>query len=188
MGGIRQAVAGSEPELVFKGRVVIAIVLVVGFLIGFFWVYYPVYEELQGLQLIVPATGVSTVESVSKKQEAVTGENRDLFELTELRLAREKERSRLQERLEMLLVTADEENRKIIHDKLLALTKRSSMERDVENLLTARGCREAVVVAHDQSVTVVVKGMTLDAATVSAIGELVAEITGYSLGQIRIIE
>lgn len=179
---------GSEAEPVGKGWIIIALVLVVGFLIGFFWVHYPVYEEEQGVQLILPVTGVSTVERVSKKQEAVPGADRDLVELTELRLAREKERSRLQERLEMLLVTADEENRKIIHDQLLTLTNRSSMEREAENLLTARGCREAVVVTHDQSVTVVVKGMTLDAATVSAIGELVAEVTGYSLGQIRIIE
>jgi hypothetical protein len=165
-----------------------AILLAVGFLIGFFCVFYPVYEERRGVQLILPVTSVSTEEGVFKKQETTPGVDRDLVELTELRLAREKERSRLQERLEMLLVTADEENKRIIHDQLLTLTNRSSMEREVENVLTARGCRGAVVVAHDQSVTVVVKGMTLDAAAVSAIGELVAEVTGYSLEQIRIIE
>lgn len=177
-----------------KGRFYIVLTLLIGFLVGFFWVYYPVYEDLQ------PVVGASSVGIAAKKleeteligtrahPEAITDRSEDLIVLTDLRLAREKERSRLQERLEELLATAGEEKSKVIHDKLLELAQRTSMEREIEHLLKARGCKDVVVVAHDYSISIVIKGVGLDAAAVSTIGELVAEVTGYPLDRIRIIE
>ena len=199
MGRIKQDESDSEMEISSKGRFYIVLTILIGFLVGFFWVYYPVYEELQGSRLITPAVDASSVRNAAKleetgftgahaRREEMTNRSEDLIVLTDLRLEREKERSRLQERLEELLFTADEEKSKVIHDKLLELAKRTSMEREIENLLKARGCREVVVVAHDHSISVVIKGVSLDAAAVSTIGELVAEVTGYPLGRIRIIE
>lgn len=198
MGRIKQDEADSEMEISSKGRFYIVLTILIGFLVGFFWVYYPVYEELQGSRLVTPAADASVsiaakleetgFNGAHARREGMTNRSEDLIVLTDLRLEREKERSRLQERLEELLSTADEENSKVIHDKLLELAKKSSMEREIENLLKARGCREVVVVAHDHSISVVIKGVSLDAAAVSIIGELVAEVTGYPLGRIRIIE
>lgn len=156
------------------------LIAVVFFAVGFFLVYLPV-----DLKTPEPSAGL-------KVSPEVSGENlryqQDRNFLSEFRLERERERSRLQERLEELLATADEESAREIHDKLWELAKRSAMEIEVENLLKARGYSDIAVAIYPGSVTVVIKGSSLVPEAVSAIGALVADVTGYPLEQIRILE
>jgi hypothetical protein len=106
----------------------------------------------------------------------------------DLSLEREKERSRLKEELERMLVTAGDDLEEKIKNELWELTLRAAMEKEVETLLAARGYRGNTVVIQPRAVTVVIKGANLAPAQVAAIGQMTAEITGFPLEQIRIIE
>ena len=106
----------------------------------------------------------------------------------DLSLEREKERSRLKEELERMLATADDDLGEKIKNELWELTLRAAMEKEVETLLAARGYRGNTVVIQPRAVTVVIKGANLAPAQVAAIGQMTAEITGFPLEQIRIIE
>ncbi|HHU81672.1 MAG TPA: SpoIIIAH-like family protein [Firmicutes bacterium] len=106
----------------------------------------------------------------------------------DLSLEREKERSRLKEELERMLVTADDDLGEKIKHELWELTLRAAMEKEVETLLAARGYRGNTVVIQPRTVTVVIKGADLLPAQAAAIGQMTAEITGFPLEQIRIIE
>ena len=106
----------------------------------------------------------------------------------DLSLEREKERSRLKEELERMLVTAGDDLEEKIKNELWELTLRAAMEKEVEALLAARGYRGNTVVIQPRTVTVVIKGADLTPAQAAAIGQMTAEITGFPLEQIRIIE
>ena len=106
----------------------------------------------------------------------------------DLSLERERERSRLKEELERMLVTAGDDLGEKIKNELWDLTLRAAMEKEVEPLLAARGYLGNTVVIQPRAVTVVIKGANLSPSEAAAIGQMTAEITGFPLEQIRIIE
>ena len=108
--------------------------------------------------------------------------------LVEFRWNRDRERSRLQETLEEMLRTAEGEQRAKVHDELLVLMKRQTLEHELENLLAAKGYTHNAVAVYPEAVAVIVKGKTLNANSVAEIGELVTRITGYRVEQVRIME
>ncbi|NLM37845.1 MAG: SpoIIIAH-like family protein [Firmicutes bacterium] len=108
--------------------------------------------------------------------------------LVEFRWNRDRERSRLQETLEEMLRTAEGEQRTKLHDELLTLMKRQTVEHELENLLAAKGYPQNAVAVYPGTVAVIVKGRPLNPAAVAEIGELATRITGYRVEQIRIME
>ncbi len=111
-----------------------------------------------------------------------------LSQQVDFRWERERERSRLKEELERMLETAGGDLKAQIEKELWELTLRGNVEKEVESLLAARGYRESTVVIHPQTVTVVIKGRNLTPAEAAAIGQLTAEVTGFPLDKIRIVE
>ena len=87
-----------------------------------------------------------------------------------------------------MLETAGGDLKAQIEKELWELTLRGNGEIEVESLLAARGYRESTVVIHPQTVTVVIKGRNLTPAEAAAIGQLTAEVTGFPLDKIRIVE
>lgn len=145
----------------------VAAVVMVAFTAGFLWAGYResrVPEENPAVVVTAPPVEV------------------------DLSLAREKERSRLKEELERMLVTAGDDLGEKIKNELWELTLRAAMEKEVETLLAARGYRGNTVVIQPRAVTVVIKEANLSPAEAAAIGQITAEITGFPLEQIRIIE
>ncbi|NLW59252.1 MAG: SpoIIIAH-like family protein [Firmicutes bacterium] len=108
--------------------------------------------------------------------------------LVEFRWNRDRGRSRLQENLEAMLRTAEGEQRAKVHEELLALMKRQTLEEELENLLAAKGYPHNAVAVYPETVAVIVKGKTLNANAVAEIGELVTRVTGYRVEQVRIME
>lgn len=146
----------------------VTIIILGAFITGFFLVYRRPDREPK-----VPQVAV-TVAPLSQQ--------------VDFRLERERERSRLKEELERMLETAGEDFKVKIENELWELTLRGNVEKEVESLLAARGYRENTVVIHPQTVTVVVKGRDLTPTEAAAIGQLAAEVTGFPLEQIRIVE
>ncbi|NLC53682.1 MAG: SpoIIIAH-like family protein [Firmicutes bacterium] len=108
--------------------------------------------------------------------------------LVDFRWSRDRERSRLQETLEEMLLTAEGDQKAKIHDELLTLMQRQTIEHELENLLTAKGYPHNAVAVYPETVAVIVKGKTLNTNAVAEIGELVTRITGYRVEQVRIME
>ncbi len=120
---------------------------------------------------------------------AVAAENSsDQAVLAEFRWNRDRERSRLQETLEKMLRVAEGEQITKVQDELLVLMRRQTMEKELENLLAAKGYSYNAVAIYPQAVTVIIKRAALDPVLVAEIGELVTRITGYRAEQVRIME
>ncbi len=157
------------------GIIPIIIVVILFFTIGFYGVLRP--SSSPGLNtepLEIPAA------SLEKKDH--------YYVVTEIRLARDRERSLLQEKLEEMLRSAGEEEAGKIGDELLTLLKRASLEKEVENLLKAKGFQYNTVIIYPEIITVIIKGGALNPNLVSDLGGLITEITGYQPEKIRIIE
>lgn len=114
--------------------------------------------------------------------------NSDQAALAEFRWNRDRERSRLQETLEKMLRTAEGEQITKIQEELLALMKRQALEKELENLLTAKGYPYNAVAVYPQAVAVIIKQAALNPASVAEIGELVIRLTGCRAEQVRIME
>ncbi|HHT48155.1 MAG TPA: SpoIIIAH-like family protein [Firmicutes bacterium] len=119
---------------------------------------------------------------------AVASNSNDQAVLAEFRWNRDRERSRLQETLEKMLRTAEGEQITKVQDELLVLLKRQTLERELENLLAAKGYLLNAVAVYPEAVTVIIKQETLNPVLVAEIGELVTRITGYRAEQVRIME
>ncbi len=112
----------------------------------------------------------------------------DYSVIEEICLARDRERSRLQEKLDEMLRSAGEEEAGKIGEELLTLLRRASMEKEVENLLKAKGFQYNTVIIYPEIITVIIKGGALNPNLVSDLGGLITEITGYPPEKVRIIE
>lgn len=110
--------------------------------------------------------------------------------VADFRLERDREHSRQRERLQEMLTSAGPGSDwgKQVEKDLLSLEKRVNYEHELENLLSARGYPNAAVSVNESSVTIVVKGKTLAPEQVGLIGQWTADVTGYPIGQIRIVD
>jgi len=106
----------------------------------------------------------------------------------ELRLERERQRSRQAELLQSLAqdATVSEERRMEAHQQLLALWTLEAREQEVEQLLRAQGVT-SVVVLSAHGAHVVVDGL-LDQTAAARIGELVHRVAGVPREGITIVD
>lgn len=106
------------------------------------------------------------------------------------RLDRDREQSRQRERLQELLLAAESgsEWAKKVESELLTLERRINFEHDLENLLATRGYPDAAVSVNEGAVTVVIGDKKLQPEQVSLIGQWTADVTGFPIAQIRIVD
>lgn len=119
---------------------------------------------------------------------AAEGQDNENF-FVEYRLQREKSRGRQVELLEDIVnnQSSASETRKAAQDQLMEISGSISKEVRVENLLRAKGYRDAVVCMDHRGVTVVMECEDLSPAEESGILEIVSRETGFGEQGIVII-
>lgn len=131
------------------------------------------------------------VKEVTKEQGSLenrqdTG-NREFF--VEYRLQRDRTRSRQIELLKGIIENPNSvtEDRHEAQQMLLRITNQMEQELQLENLIVAKGYKDAALFIQPDSVTVIINAETLTDEDVTKIADLVARTTGQSLENITII-
>jgi len=109
--------------------------------------------------------------------------------LLDVKLGRDRERSRELERIEALMSQSSisDQVRREAEREYWRLTQAISKEKELENILKANGFHNCMVTIGSKYVTVIVGGkLTPDKAR--SLGEYSAEVSGFSLEQVRIVE
>jgi hypothetical protein len=158
------------------GIIPILLILLLFFLIGFYGLVHSLFSRKLETEPLLEVPAVA-LEKISYRSL-----------IADFRLTRDRERSRLQEKLEEMLMTADQDQVGKIQDELLILMKRATLENEMENLLTAKGYAHNAVAIYPDTVTIIIKGAELNANLVSDLGDLVTKVTGYRTEQVRIME
>jgi stage III sporulation protein AH len=109
--------------------------------------------------------------------------------LLDLKIERDRDRSQEKERVQELLdkVGLTDETRKQAEQELWRLTQATAKEQELETLLKAKGFQESMVSISPKIVTVIVTGK-MDAERAGTIGRMTADVTGYGVDQIEIVE
>ena len=109
--------------------------------------------------------------------------------LLDLKIERDRERSREVDRVQSLLdkIGLSDQVRNEAEEELWRLTQCTSKEHELENLLKAKGYSECMVTISRKMVTVAVSEK-LQTGDVKNIATTAAEITGFNLDQIQIME
>jgi stage III sporulation protein AH len=156
-------------------------VLVFACLFGFGFRYFV------GLNISPPSTNPQVKEQPAPLK--IPREYSPSDSLLDLKIERDRERSQEKERIEELLdkVGLTDDTRKQAEQELWRLTQTSSKEQELETLLKAKGFQESMVTIHPKIVTVVVAGQ-IDAGNAGSIGQMAANITGYGLDQVEVVE
>lgn len=131
------------------------------------------------------STGAVIRENAMPNQDELSNEN--FF--VEYRLQREKSRGRQVELLESIVdnPSSAAETRKAAQDQLMEISGSISKEVRVENLLRAKGYRDAVVCLDRRGVTVVMECSALGPAEEAGIMDMVSRETGFGEQGIVII-
>lgn len=142
-----------------------------------FW--YGYRQVIQANQNIVPPPAIPPV-----PREYNPGDS-----LLDLKIERDRERSREVERIQNLLdkIGLSDQVRNEAEEELWRLTQCASKEHELENLLKAKGYQECMVSISRKMVTVAVS-RKLQPMDVKNIAITAAEITGYNLDQVQIME
>ena len=108
-----------------------------------------------------------------------TGSGRESF-FVDYRLQRERSRSQQVELLKEIVNSPNSagDARQVAQDQLLSISRYVAGESRLENLLKAKGYKEAVVCVDQKGVTVVVDGSRFSSAEEAKIVEIVAKETG----------
>ncbi|MHB8157550.1 MAG: SpoIIIAH-like family protein [Desulfocucumaceae bacterium] len=145
--------------------------------VGLFW------TESQGNKVeyaanIKDVSGLQKTAGTEKGQPAANSKE-EFF--VEYRLQRERTRGQQIELLKDVVNSpaSAEDTRKSAQEQLLGISKGITREANVENLLKARGYKDAVVCVDPRSVTVVVDSRALSSAEETKIMELVSKETGF---------
>lgn len=106
------------------------------------------------------------------------------------RLDRDKNRSFYIETLNSIVSDekVDPEVRKMAQNEMITLIKRSETERIIENLIKAKGFKDALVIMSDESVNVIVNAEKLTPAQVAQIKDIVCREAKVKMDKIKIIE
>lgn len=109
--------------------------------------------------------------------------------LLDFKIERDRERSREVERIQSLLdkIGLSDQVRKEAEEELWRLTQATSKEHELENILMAKGFKECMATIGRKMVTIAISGR-LNSDDVKNIAITGAEVTGYQLDQIQIIE
>jgi hypothetical protein len=108
--------------------------------------------------------------------------------LIEIKMTRDRERSREMEQLHNLLdrLNLGPEVRKQAERELWRLTEAAAKENELESLLKANGIENSLVTLSSNLVTVIIAD-NIPPEQVKLIGQLAAEVTAYQLDRIRIV-
>lgn len=106
------------------------------------------------------------------------------------RLDRDKNRSFYIETLNGIVSDQkiDADVRKMAQQEMISLIKRSETERIIENLIKAKGFKDALVIMSDASVNVIANTEKLTSAQVAQIKDIVAREADASIDKIKIME
>ena len=118
-----------------------------------------------------------------------TNEYNPADSLLEIKLGRDRDRSRELERVQNLLeqIGLSDEVRKEAERELWRLTQSISKENELESMLKANGFKECLVTIGQKTITVVVSGK-LNPEEAKAVGQVTTEVSGFGYDQIRIVE
>ena len=134
-------------------------------------------------------TGASSVEAddVQQVNSAVTA---TVNYFAEARMNRESARSKSIEMLNGLISNAntDAESKSKAQSQVLALAQLTDKEMTCENLIKAKGFKDAVVFVSDNTVNVTVLAESLSASDNTKIQEIINSQTGISIKNIKIVE
>lgn len=81
-----------------------------------------------------------------------------------------------------------EEAQKTAEKKLLDLTERMEKEIEIESLIRGRGYQEVLAFIHDDAVDIIIQAEDLTEDEVATIGDVIIKTTGFSPGDLTIIE
>jgi stage III sporulation protein AH len=84
-------------------------------------------------------------------------------------------------------VGLSDEVRKQAEEELWRLTQATARERELENLLKAKGYNESLVSISQRLVSIII-AKKLHSEEVKDIGRLAAEVTAFNLEQVQIVE
>ena len=73
-------------------------------------------------------------------------------------------------------------------EKMLNLTERMEKELEIEGLIRGRGYDDALAFIHDEAVDVIIRSEGLEQDEVALIGDIIVKTTGFSSGDLTIIE
>jgi stage III sporulation protein AH len=106
------------------------------------------------------------------------------------RLDRDKNRSFYIETLNGIVADEkiDKEVREMAQKEMISLIKRSETERIIENLIKAKGFKDALVIMSDEYVNVIINSEKLTQAQVAQIKDIVSRETKAGLDKIKIME
>lgn len=109
--------------------------------------------------------------------------------LLDIKMGRDRERSRELERIQGLLgqIGLSVEIKKEAETELWRLNQVTLKETELENLLKANGFQDSLVTVGQHFVTVVLPGR-LELKEAERVGGLAAEVTGFNIEQVRIVE
>ncbi len=121
------------------------------------------------------------------EEEEAGAEEENFF--IEYRLERERTRGQQVELLREIIndPNTDAETRQKAQEDLYTITHNIGKEMEIENLIRAKGFRDAVVLTKEQGATVVVQAESLTTEQAARIAEIVSRNTGISLNNIVII-
>lgn len=108
---------------------------------------------------------------------------------TEGRMERDRARSQQMELLKELIAQpqASAEARARAEAELLALSRRAAQEAEIENLLRARGFRDALVYLYSNSAVVVVRAGSLTPAQVAQVADAVSRVAGIPFESVSVL-
>lgn len=107
----------------------------------------------------------------------------------EYRLERDRVRGQQADLLKEMAqsATSPEDSRKVAYGRLLSINQNVGKELELEQLLKAKNFEDAVVVMHENAVTIVVKSAELSSKELNIITDLATRTTGRSAKDIVIV-
>ncbi|MDN5294292.1 MAG: stage sporulation protein [Eubacteriales bacterium] len=141
-------------------------------------------EVLKGKPLVKVDEEAAKENLVSKKDE---GLKQDFF--IDYRLERDRNRDRQLDLLREIINNSNtsQEARQKAQERVMLISQRMEKEMEIENLLRARGYRDAVAVIQDDGVTVVVKTAVLKPGEQEQIQDLVIKVTGGDKAKVTVL-
>jgi hypothetical protein len=142
-----------------------------------------------GYQQVIRANQSPVPPRIKKPVPSVPREFNPGDSLLDLKIERDRERSREVERIQNLLdkIGLSDQIRNEAEEELWRLTQSTSKEHELENLLKAKGFKECMVTIGRKMITVAITGK-IQADDVKDIALTTAEVTGFGLDQIQILE
>lgn len=158
---------------------------------GCVWWLMQVEREVNRIEIVTgepPASSVMAPDSPAAGEKVLTAEGPSFF--VEYRLQRDSIRSREMEMLNQLVENekVSEEGKKQAEQQLLSLIALMEKELLVENMVKAKGYRDAVFFYRDGLANVVVEAEDLSERDVVQLAEMVSGLAGIRMEEVAVVE